>query len=403
MQDDVMNGQTQLVTTQLETTLLETAELEKPNDSKVNLLGLSLDDLCQYFVNLGEKSFRSKQVFKWIHKHGVEQFSEMTDLSKPLREILEKKCEIKAPEIAKEQLSTDGTVKWLLRLTDGNYIETVFIPENDRGTLCVSSQVGCALNCSFCSTAKQGFNRNLTPDEIIGQVYLATKRLHHQTEKRVTNVVMMGMGEPLLNFDAVTTALSIMRHDLAYALPRRRVTLSTAGVVKEIDRLGEVADVSLAISLHAPNNELRNELVPINKKYPIVELMDACKRYVERDHRRLITIEYVMLQGVNDTTKHAKELAKVLQGVQCKVNLIPFNPHPGTEYRRSYSEEIRQFQAIVMRAGFVTTIRKTRGDDIDAACGQLVGKVIDRTSRSKKWKALNLTIKEEESWIEKLA
>lgn len=416
---------------------------EQFSSVKVNLLDLRFEDLCQFFIDLGEKRFRANQTYKWIHQYGKDNFAEMTDLSKALREYLPNVCEIRAPEIAEEMQSTDGTVKWLLRLPDGNHIETVYIPENDRGTLCVSSQVGCALDCSFCSTGKQGFSRNLEVSEIIGQVWLAQRRLKiiksnhkvgQESEDRdenvdensdkniglesnlsndtdndsenarsITNVVMMGMGEPLLNFEAVMRSMAIMRDDNAYALPRRRVTLSTAGVVPKIDGLREQADVSLAISLHAPNDELRNILVPLNKKYPIHELIAACKRYVGSDNRRHVTIEYVMLQNINDTAVHARQLAKILEGLSCKVNLIPFNPHPGTEYQRSTTDTINQFRAILVRAGLVTTVRKTRGDDIDAACGQLVGKVIDRTTRSKRWKSIRLKVREEETWTEKLA
>lgn len=377
---------------------------------KINLLNLSLADLTEFFVSLGEKSFRAQQVFKWIHKMGADDFNQMTDLSLALREHLKTIATIQAPEIAEEKISQDGTVKWLLQLEDNNFIETVFIPENDRGTLCVSSQVGCILNCSFCSTGKQGFNRNLELFEIIGQVYLAVKRLQilkktnsEGEPAKVTNVVMMGMGEPLLNYEAVIQALKIMRHDNAYALPRRRVTVSTAGLVPKIDALTVESDVSLAISLHAPNDELRNVLVPLNKKYPIRELIASCKRYVGADTRKHVTIEYVMLKGINDSIKHAKELIKVLQGLSCKVNLIPFNPHPGTVYERSEPTMIDQFRNLLIRSGFITTVRKTRGDDIDAACGQLAGNIIDRTSRSKRWKKIQVTLRENETWMEKSA
>jgi len=357
---------------------------------KINLLNLSLEALTQFFCELGEKPFRAKQIFKWIHQRGVEHFSEMTDLSKALRERLPQLCEIVAPEIDVTGSSTDGTRKWLMCLADGNRIETVFIPEANRGTLCISSQVGCTLNCRFCSTGKQGFNRNLTTAEIIGQIWQAKRELMKTQQSvdvapfsSITNVVMMGMGEPLLNFESVVTALSIMREDAAYALPRRRVTLSTAGVVPNIDRLSVESDVALAVSLHAPNDELRDQLVPLNKKYRIAELIEACKRYVKRGQK--ITFEYVMLRDVNDTVLHAKELVKLLSDVPCKMNLIPFNPFKGTEYLCSLPETIETFRAILIQAGFVTTVRKTRGADIDAACGQLRGRIQDKTRRNERW------------------
>lgn len=356
----------------------------------VNILDFDFEGLSQFFTELGEKSFRAVQVFKWIHQRGMDDFSNMTDLSKGLRDRLATLCEVKAPEITKEQVSTDGTVKWLLKIPGGNHIETVFIPEAGRGTLCVSSQVGCALNCTFCSTATQGFNRNLTVSEIIGQVFLARQRLtllesQGAPPSKITNVVMMGMGEPLLNYDAVIKALSIMRSDLAYALPRRRVTLSTSGVVPNIDRLSVDADVSLALSLHAAHDALRDQLVPLNKKYPIAVLMDACRRYASDRRDRHITMEYVMLRGVNDKVEYAKKLVKVLQGIPCKINLIPFNPYPGTPYERSKREDIEHFRQVLSKAGYITTIRKTRGEDIDAACGQLVGQIIDKTRRNERF------------------
>ena len=374
---------------------------ESHHHPKTNLLDLDLQALSEYFVRQGEKSFRAKQVFQWIHQRGVDNFSEMTDLGKVLRERLSVDCELRAPEIVKEQCSTDGTRKWLMQLDSGNNIETVFIPEKNRGTLCVSSQVGCALNCTFCSTATQGFNRNLTIAEIIGQVWQASRRLRTlpatEVHKNViTNVVMMGMGEPLLNFEAVVRALSIMRDDLAYALPRRRVTLSTSGVVPMIDRLSVSADVSLAISLHAPNDELRNELVPLNKKYSITTLIESCRRFVLDKPGRHVTIEYVMLKGVNDKPQQAKQLVKLLQGLPCKVNLIPFNPFLGADYERSLFEDMQVFVAILKKGGYITTLRKTRGDDIDAACGQLVGKITDKTRRNARFltKALKIHLEE---------
>jgi len=369
-------------------------------DAKTNLLGLEIKALKDFFVSFGEKPFRAIQVFKWIHQRGVDNFDAMTDLSKALREKLQQRAEIRGPESSYDQCSLDGTRKWLLKLADGNQIETVFIPETDRGTLCVSSQVGCALNCRFCSTATQGFNRNLTSHEIIGQVWFASRHL----SQRITNIVMMGMGEPLLNFDAVVAAMSIMRDDNAYGLSRRRVTLSTAGVVPQLARLSLAIDVSLAVSLHAPNNVLRNELVPLNKKYPIEILMQACKDYVADDRgnparsHRHITMEYVMLRGVNDSPKHAKELIQILKGVPSKINLIPFNPFPMSRFICSEVHVIQEFQGILMRAGFITTIRKTRGQDIAAACGQLKGQITDRTKRSERMKQLYL--KEEALWTE---
>ncbi len=331
-----------------------------------------------FFVELGEKPFRATQLLQWIHQRGVDNFEAMTNLSKPLRARLAERCEIRGPDIAEVQKSTDGTCKWLLQLDDGNRIETVFIPEDDRGTLCVSSQVGCALECSFCSTARQGFNRNLSAAEIMGQLWVARRELG---EERVTNVVLMGMGEPLLNFNNVVAATNLMLDDFAYGLSKRRVTLSTSGIVPALDRLAEVSDISLAVSLHAPDDELRNELVPINRKYPIRELLAACKRYVGRENRRKVTFEYVMLDGINDTPAHAKALIRLLSHVPSKVNLIPFNPFPGSGYRCSSPETIRRFSDILHAAGLIVTTRKTRGGDIDAACGQLVGRVNDRTRR----------------------
>jgi 23S rRNA (adenine2503-C2)-methyltransferase len=344
---------------------------------KTNLLDLDLPDMEAFVVGLGAKPFHGRNLLKWIHKHGVTDFAQMTDLSKPLRQRLQDVAVIAPPEIVFEQPSTDGTRKWILQLSDGQRIETVHIPDGGRSTLCVSSQVGCALDCSFCSTAQQGFNRNLTTGEIIGQVWLATRELG----KAPSNVVMMGMGEPLANFDAVVKAMSLMTEDLAYIIAKSRVTLSTSGIVPALRRLREVSDVSLAVSLHAPENGLRDELVPINKKYPLEELIPACKAYIAGDKRRKITWEYVMLDGVNDTIQHAKALVRLLEGVPSKVNLIPFNPFPGNRYRTSSMENMRAFQVRLMRAGLVATMRKTRGDDIDAACGQLVGKVQDRSRR----------------------
>jgi len=365
--------------------------------AKINLLDFERTSLQAFFSSLGEKSFRADQVMKWIHFYGVTDFAKMTNLSKNLRQQLEEKAVIEAPEIALEQLSKDGTCKWLLRLKDGNCIETVFIPEEGRGTLCVSSQVGCALNCSFCSTAQQGFNRNLTVAEIIGQVWIAVRRLSSQQgehDRHITNVVMMGMGEPLLNFENVVSAMNIMKDDFAYSLSKYRVTLSTSGVVPAMEQLSKLSDVALAVSLHAPNDKLRDELVPLNKKYPLKQLLEACKAYYGNDKKRKITMEYVMLEGVNDSNAHAEQLINILHGVPAKVNLIPFNPFPNTKYKRSKQVTIDKFREKLMRAGLITITRKTRGDDIDAACGQLAGKVHDRTKRSARAKlaAMKVTL-----------
>lgn len=351
---------------------------------KVNLLNFDRQGLESYFTEIGEKPFRAAQLLKWIYQFGVDDFNEMSNLSKSLREKLNQEAEIKLPQIVTEQHSDDGTIKWLLRLDSGNSIETVFIPENDRGTLCISSQVGCALECSFCSTAQQGFNRNLTAAEIISQVVIANRSLKciPRNERVISNIVLMGMGEPLLNFDNVVSAMNIMLEDNAYGLSKRRVTLSTSGVVPALDRLKEVSDVSLAVSLHATNDELRNELVPINRKYPIKELLAACKRYISGEKKRKVTVEYVLLDGVNDKPQHARELVKLLKDLPCKVNLIPFNPFPNSGYGTSSKEAIERFRNIVVKGGLITTTRKTRGEDIDAACGQLAGKVLDKTKRS---------------------
>lgn len=354
---------------------------------KVNLLGMDRPSLDAFFVELGEKPFRATQILQWIHQRGVDNLDEMTNISKELRTRLAQVTEIRCPEVVLEQTSDDGTRKWLLRVDSGNCIEAVFIPEQDRGTLCVSSQVGCALDCSFCSTAQQGFNRNLSVAEIIGQVWVANRALGKTAdgERIITNVVMMGMGEPLLNFDNVVRAMNLMTEDFAYGLSKRRVTLSTAGVVPALDRLREVSDVSLAVSLHAPNDALRNELVPINKKYPIKELLASCKRYLEGKPHRRITFEYVMLDGVNDSPQQARELVRLLADVPSKINLIPFNPFPNTRYTRSSDAAIDRFRDILIKAGFTTITRRTRGDDIDAACGQLAGKVLDRSKRKTRW------------------
>jgi 23S rRNA (adenine2503-C2)-methyltransferase len=361
-----------------------------PVPSKINLLGLDQKALEGLVLSLHEKKFRAKQLLQWIHFKGTCDFHEMTDISKDFRQTLADAAEITLPQIIYEKIATDGTYKWLLRLSDGNCIETVFIPEKSRGTLCISSQVGCILNCDFCSTGKQGFNRNLSTAEIIGQLWIAVRALskangHH--DHKVTNVVMMGMGEPLLNLDNVLPALNIMLDDFAYGLSKRRVTVSTAGVVPAMLKLKEATDVALALSLHAPSDELRSQLVPLNKKYPLKELMEVCKNYFKDDGRRSITMEYVMLADVNDTPHHAKQLINLLKGIRAKVNLIPFNPFPHTTYQRSKMDTIMVFLDRLMQAGIHTTVRRTRGDDIDAACGQLVGQVKDRTRRNKRYLA----------------
>ncbi len=353
-------------------------------NKKINLLDFTSDKLKAFFLERGEKPFRATQIIKWIHQHGVSNFDDMTNVSKALRAELTEISEIKALEIAIDNESTDGTRKWLLRLEDGNCIETVFIPEDDRGTLCVSSQVGCALDCTFCSTARQGFNRNLTVGEIIGQVWLAKNILQPdpESDRVISNVVMMGMGEPLLNYNNVIDAMTLMLDDNAYGLSKRRVTLSTSGVVPALDRLRDEVEVSLAISLHAPNNALRDQLVPVNRKYPIEQLLESCMRFMEgKAARERITIEYVMLHDVNDSDGNAHELARVLKDVPVKVNLIPFNPFPETRYTRSSNNKIRRFADILIDAGLVVMTRKTRGEDIDAACGQLAGDINDKSRR----------------------
>ncbi|MET1255762.1 23S rRNA (adenine(2503)-C(2))-methyltransferase RlmN [Aliikangiella maris] len=365
---------------------------------KVNLLDLNRDDMVRFFEEIGEKPFRAPQVIKWIHQFGVDDFDAMTNISKSLRAKLKLTTEIKGPSIIYEQISDDGTIKWALKLLDGQAIETVLIPDGERGTLCVSSQVGCVLDCSFCSTAQQGFNRNLTVAEIIGQVWFAIRRLgslRTTGNRAVTNVVMMGMGEPLLNFDNVTKAMDLMLDDLAYGLSKRRVTLSTSGVVPGLDKLAGRSDVALALSLHAPNNELRNELVPLNRKYPIEVLFPSVKNYLNSAKAsKKVTIEYVMLRDVNDTPENARELARLLKDMPCKINLIPFNPFPKTRYQTSTQEAIDKFGDILMKKGFVVVTRRTRGDDIDAACGQLVGEVNDRTRRQQQRREREINIVE---------
>lgn len=353
-------------------------------ETRINLLDLDEVRLREFFLSIDEKPFRAEQILKWIYHQGVTDFDQMTNLSKDLRQNLERVAVVEPPKVLSEQVSLDGTTKWLIGFGGGNAVETVFIPEPNRGTLCISSQVGCALNCTFCATGAQGFNRNLSTGEIIGQVWLAARALGHERngKRRITNVVLMGMGEPLLNFDAVTAALSLLRHDLGFGFAAKRVTLSTAGLVPGIDQLRETIDVALAVSLHAPEDTLRETLVPLNKKYPIKELMRSCADYVSDKHKRSVTFEYTLIDGVNDQPEHARKLVKLLRRLPSKLNLIPFNPFPGTRYRCSPDERIRKFQEIVMAGGLIATVRKTRGDDIDAACGQLAGKVLDRTRRS---------------------
>lgn len=352
-------------------------------DGRVNLLSLNRAGLADYFSSLGEKPFRASQLMAWLHQRGIDDFDAMTNLSKELRRRLKEAATVQLPEVVMDQRSEDGTRKWLLRLADGNCIETVFIPEENRGTLCVSSQVGCTLNCRFCATGYQGYNRNLTTGEITAQIWLAYRALGECVKeyRHITNVVFMGMGEPLFNFEHVTGAIDILLDDMAYGLSRRRVTVSTAGVVPGIDRLRARTDVSLAISLHAPFDPLRDELVPLNRKYPIEELLAACRRYVSGKQGSRITFEYVLLDGINDSPGHARALVSLLKGVPSKVNLIPFNPFPGAAYTRSGPEAIDRFRDIVIGAGIVTITRKTRGDDINAACGQLAGQIVDKTRR----------------------
>ncbi|WP_413191976.1 23S rRNA (adenine(2503)-C(2))-methyltransferase RlmN [Pararobbsia alpina] len=359
------------------------------NAETVNLLDFDATGLVAYCASLNEKPFRAKQLQRWIHQFGASSFDGMTDLAKSLREKLQTRAEIVAPSIISDHVSSDGTRKWLVDVGNGNAVETVFIPEETRGTLCVSSQAGCAVNCRFCSTGKQGFNRNLSTGEIIGQLWMAEHMLRRSLgagggregadQRVITNVVMMGMGEPLLNFDALVPALRLMLDDNAYGMSRRRVTVSTSGVVPMMDRLGAEVPVALAVSLHAPNDALRDDLVPLNRKYPLRELMAACQRYLEVAPRDFITFEYCMLDGVNDTDAHARELIALTRDVPCKLNLIPFNPFPESGLLRSKNDRIKAFSQILQDAGLVTTIRKTRGDDIDAACGQLAGEVKDRT------------------------
>ena len=363
----------------------------------VNLLDLDADALTAYCGELGEKPFRARQLQRWIHQFGASRFDAMSDLAKSLREKLATRAEIRSPAVITDHLSADGTRKWLLDVGNGNAVETVYIPEETRGTLCVSSQAGCAVNCRFCSTGKQGFSRNLTTGEIIGQLWMAEFAMREQLgrgpkdDRVISNVVMMGMGEPLLNYDQVVPAMRLMLDDNAYGLSRRRVTLSTSGVVPMMDRLSKDLPVALAVSLHASNDSLRDMLVPLNKKYPLAELMAACRRYLEFAPRDFVTFEYCMLDGVNDGVEHARELLKLVADVPCKFNLIPFNPFPESGLKRSNNEQIRRFAQVLMDAGIVTTIRKTRGDDIDAACGQLAGEVKDRTRLAERGKFGKIT------------
>ena len=352
----------------------------------VNLLDFDAERLTGFFAEIGEKPFRARQVMRWIHQFGQSEFESMSDLSKGLRAKLVAGATVQAPSVMSDSTAADGTRKWLLSVGSANGIETVFIPETSRGTLCVSSQVGCALECAFCSTGRQGFNRNLSVAEIVGQLWWANQALgaSPKGERVISNVVMMGMGEPLANFDNVVSAMKIMLDDYGYGLSRRRVTLSTSGMVPAMDRLAEQLPVALAVSLHAPDDKLRDRLVPINKKYPLKELMAACKRYIKVAPRDFVTFEYVMLDGVNDSVGQAKQLVQLVKGVSCKFNLIPFNPFPNSGFERSSPERISAFRDVLMQAGLVTTTRKTRGDDIDGACGQLAGQVQDRTQRKAK-------------------
>lgn len=357
--------------------------------SIVNLLDYDRKSLESYFIDMGDKSFRAQQVLKWIYHQGIVDFGAMTNLSKNLRALLEENTCIKTPEITTEQISDDGTRKWLLKMDGGNSVEMVFIPEKDRGTLCISSQVGCPLECKFCSTGQQGFNRNLSTSEIIGQVWAANKALDYfENDKRIiTNIVFMGMGEPLLNYDNVLKAINLLTDDLGFGLARRRVTVSTSGIIPEIDRLKDDTNVSLAISLHASNNELRNDIVPINRSYPMKDLLAACKRFTEARDDEPITIEYVMLKNVNDSLQDAHDLVECLRGIPAKVNLIPFNTFPGTNYNCSEIKTLNAFRDVLVKSKIITITRKTRGDDIDAACGQLVGKVVAKSARHQKSQA----------------
>ena len=369
---------------------------------KQNLLDFDAAGLTAWFAAMGEKPFRAKQVLRWLHRFGEDDFERMSDVARSLRARLAELAEVRVPQVLRDSTATDGTRKWLLDVGNGNAVECVFIPEENRGTLCISTQAGCALDCAFCSTGKQGFNRNLTTGEIIGQLWWAKKALgdfrgagsgeanrrtaetDFSADRIISNVVLMGMGEPLANFENVVTALHLMLDDNAYGLSRRRVTVSTSGILPAMDRLRDECPVSLAVSLHAPNDALRDRLMPINRKYPLAELMAACRRYLERSPRDFITFEYVLLDGVNDSEEHARELIRLVQDVPCKFNLIPFNPFPASGFKRSPALRVRRFAEILMQARIITTTRKTRGEDIAAACGQLAGQVRDRTQRREK-------------------
>ncbi len=365
-----------------------TAQQNSVSATVLNLLDLDRQGLEEYFSEIGEKSFRASQVIQWIHQKGVTDFQQMSNLSQALRDHLQNNTVIHLPEVVYDATSVDGTRKWLLQLDDGNRIETVYIPEDDRGTLCVSSQVGCALDCSFCSTGRRGFNRNLSTAEIISQVWLASRLIDEEKKpgRKVTNIVLMGMGEPLLNFDNVVRAVRIMMDDFAYGLSKRRVTVSTAGVVPAIDRLGDMLDMRLAVSLHAADDKLRNSLVPLNKKYPLQELMAACRRFIDKQSARSrITFEYVLLDGVNDTDQDAQQLIKLVKGIPTLMNLIPFNPFESSGYKTSPRKRVERFNKLLADAGITTVVRRTRGGDIDAACGQLVGKIEDKSRRHRRF------------------
>lgn len=361
-------------------------------EERINLLNFSPAALTAWLVEQGEKPFRARQVLRWVHRAGCDDFAQMTDVAKALRARLQATAQVRAPAVRTATHSADGTRKWLLDVGQGNAVEMVFIPERNRGTLCISSQAGCALECAFCATGKQGFNRNLSAGEIVGQLWLANRLLEDEAgvrlaadshyERPVSNVVLMGMGEPLANFEAVLAALQTMLDDHAYGLSRRRVTVSTSGIVPAIDRLRDACPVALAVSLHAPNDELRDELVPINRKYPLADLMAACLRYLEDAPRDFITFEYIMLDGINDTPEHARQLLALVREVPCKFNLIPFNPFPGARWQASSPQRVARFATLLQDAGRVATVRKTRGDDVAAACGQLAGQVRDRTRRT---------------------
>ncbi len=362
-------------------------------DVPINLLNYDRQGLETLFLNMGEQRFRASQAMKWIYSEQQLDFDAFSNFSKVLRSSLSEKFEATVPELISEKVSKDGTIKWLLKVDEVNAVETVYIPEKNRGTLCVSSQVGCTLNCTFCATGAQGFNRHLTTAEIIAQVWVAAQQLGHTGQQRkITNIVMMGMGEPLANYDNVLPALNIMRDDFGFGFANKRVTVSTAGLVPYIDQLNKDADVSLAISLHAPSDELRNKLVPLNKKYNIKTLLDSCKNFVQNKRKARITVEYTLIDGMNDDTEHAHALGKLLKQIPSKINLIPFNPFPGTSFKQSKPQNIEKFKEICMQHGLITTVRKTRGDDIEAACGQLAGDFMDRTRRSATIKKIPLGV-----------